>query len=333
MTMQADNLVRRIDLQLFGEGDPPAQESPAEPAGTAQEPGQPGEEPQPKSLLEFFNRASEEGGTEEKGTGEGEPTTEPESRPEEPKLEIPEKFRLPDGSLNQEALLRSYLEEEKKLHEQAAELAEIRKMMQELQGRLLQEQPKEPETPQLTEEQIQELNEKWLSEFYSNPLQAINQILEPLVQSRIQPLAQQIEQQRQVEQWTQQVETVRQKYSSDFDQLLPEMEKIVQEQGEALVNIPNAVEVIYQMAKARHYKPPEELLKDENFRKKILEDESIRNEILKDYANKVKEGQPPIMVGSQPGEIPAIPPEEIKTPQDSLRATKSFFQRILGKTQ
>lgn len=74
-------------------------------------------------------------------------------------------------------------------------------------------------------------------------------------------------------------------------------------------------------------------MKDENFRKKILEDESIRNEILKDYANKVKEGQPPIMVGSQPGEIPAIPPEEIKTPQDSLRATKSFFQRILGKTQ
>ncbi len=340
----ADN---SFDLQLFAEGEAttpatgtemsgtaasaPAAAAPAAAAQPAAPQGTPTGDPRQGLQNPLLNWGAP-GASAEGKTGETAPAPEPAqsaAQPEDLTAQIPDKFKLPDGTINYAALVKSYNEAEKKISEQGQQLSALAQQWEDFQRRL-NPQAAAPQQPQpLSEEQIKEINEQWMTQFYENPLAAIVQAVQMAVEPKIQPLAQYYEQQRQLEQWNRQIEQAQQTHP-DFEQLLPEIQKVVEEQGNILAELPNAVEVAYNLAKARQVKPPEQLLRDPAFRQRILQDEEIRNEILKAYAQQVKNGQPPVVIGNQPGQSPATPPLEIKTTSDAKKATLGFFSRIMG---
>jgi len=184
-----------MDLQMFndGAGEPTPATLDAQPAQS----GDPTEGVQ--------NPLLQTGSTEVPETGE--PATEPQDGPQEPdKQDGPQdlilgKFKSPED------LAKSYQEAERKIAQQGQQLAEMQKQWQELQGKL--QQLGQPQSSQLAPEQIQEINEQWLNKFYEDPLRAIAEVTQQIVESRVQPLNQFYQQQQEIERWNQQLEEVR----------------------------------------------------------------------------------------------------------------------------
>lgn len=222
-------------------------------------------------------------------------------------------------------------------HQTQQQLQQTQQQLQQMQGYIqymmgIQQQQTRQAQPQLSPEEIQKKNEEWLNRFYENPMEALNEVVQARVTQAIQPLQQQQQYRDNLDQYNRQVQEAKGKYP-DFDTLLPEMENIIKEQGQYLANMPNAVDNVYHLAKARKLQgtaTPDQMLQDPNIRQKILQDETIRNEILKSYAQGVRDRQPPVTIGSQPGEPPAAPPGEMKTSQDTRKAVTSYFSRFLG---
>jgi len=318
----SDNLkMGPVNLQFFSE---PAQ--PAEPAQEPQVSQEPQGEPQ-ESLLDFLQKQMEQDSTE--------PQQEPQQELPQPQQapELPEKLR----GKSAEEIARSYLELEKKLGEQGNQIHQTQQQYQQAQQQLQQMQSyiqhmMGMQKTQQSPEDIQKQNEEWLNKFYENPLSTLSSVIQQNVQRAVEPISQWLQYKEQVDNYNKQVQQVSQKYS-DFSNLLPEMEQIVKEQGAYLANLPNAVETIYEKAKARKIQALpniEQLLQDPQNRQKILRDESIKNEILKNYAQGVKQNQPPIVIGSQPGELPSSPPVEMKDSKDTRKALTSYLQKIVG---
>ncbi|MCL6557458.1 MAG: hypothetical protein K6U74_01410 [Firmicutes bacterium] len=267
---------------------------------------------------------------------------------------IPDKFKNPDRTVNTAALMKSYLGMEKVLGEQGQKLSiipQLERQIQILQSQLSQvtQQPGQPQTqpqtapassePELTPEQIKEMNEKFLEDFYENPVQTIANMATRIAQDMVNPIAQTVEQSKQVHEFTAQIEDFAEK-NPDVADLWPDMLKIL-DANKHLADLPNGLEVIYKMAKAEKYgtpppappapPTPEQLLQDPAFRAKILADPGIKNEILKGYVQEIKSGQPPVVIGNQPGSLPpAAPPTEIKNISDAKKASIGLFQRLLG---
>ncbi len=274
-----------------------------------------------------YNVPSEEPGAE--------PPVEPVEEPGIPQYEIPEKF----AGKTPEEVAKAYVELETLLGKHGVEKQQmqqqLRQMQQYVQYMAHQQRQQTRQTqPQLTPEEVQTKNEEWLNWFYKDPISALETVVQQRVSQVVQPLQQQVKYREHVEHYQQQVQQARGKWA-DFDQLMPVMREIIREQGAHLSNSPRAVETIYHIAKGRtaqEMQPqnPQQLVKDPKMREMFLNDESIKNEILKKYAQSVKEKQPPVTIGSQPGEIPAAPPEEIKSTKDAKKASISFFERWRG---
>lgn len=321
----------RMNLQMFGDGEsqgepqgePQAVNSAAQQTSSAQQ-------DQRESIVDFFNKFLQEGNSagDQNNSPEGNPPVEP-STPE------PESEPLILGKFKSQAdLEKAYVEAEKRISQYGQQFSQNQRQIEQMQAQLYQLQQfvqrlQEPQQPQLTPEEIQERNQQWLDKFYEDPLGMLNDVINASIQQAINPLANKIQFKERVDYYSQQVLAAKAKYP-DFDDYRPQMEAIIKEQGQYLAGLPNAVEVIYNMAKAQSAKSPDDYLQDEEFRKKILVDESIRNEILKQYAQQVASGQPPVVLGKQQGEIPAVEPVEIKNTQDAKKASIAFFQRILG---
>jgi len=287
-----------------------------------------------------------EPGSQETNPETGEPTPQTGDNPPA-ELEIPDKFKLPDGSINTEALLKSYIEAEKKISEQGTQLGQVSALQEELaQLKAMIEQAQKPpeaqpqQPPQPTPEEIAKYNEQFMEQFYENPIEALGQMMSQMVNQAIQqnvnpmlqPIMQQFEQQQKVEQYSRQIEECRQKYQ-DFDTMLPAMQNLIQEKQEFFDKLPEgeAMEVAYHMAKSQQLKPPEQLLQDPNFLQQVMQNETVKNSILKNYAQGVKQNQPPVVIGNQPAAVPpAAPPTEIKSTSDAKKAALSYFQRIFG---
>jgi len=276
--------------------------------------------------------------------------------------QIPEKFKLPDGSINVNALMKSYLGMEKVLGKQGQELgqmAELKKQIEELRSMIGQPQQGQDQPPaqnegqqqalpqpQLSQEEIEKLNEEWMQKWYDNPTMAIAELVYPLAQNiaqqitasqlqPLQPIIERLMEEEQVNQLTQRFEPLREQNPEEFAELLPTMQEIVDELGDSIGSIPNAERVIYDLAKARYAqvnkpKTLEELLADPANRQKVLQDESIRQEILKVHAQQIKQGQPPVVISSQPGIPPATPPAEIKSIKDGTNALRAWLSRLGG---
>ncbi len=299
----------KIDLQLFGDG---AQQQDAA--------------PQDGTVVEFFDQLSDEPQGEPQGEPQ-EPVDAGAEPPGEPKSEplIMGKFKT------QEDLEQAYREAEKRISQYGQQFSQNQQQMGQMQAQLqsLQQFVQRFQEPQQSPEEVQERNQKWLDKFYESPMEALNEVVSQSVVQAVTPLNQKIQYQESVSRYSQQVTEARQKYP-DFDSFMPQMQEIIREQGAYLANLPNSVDVIYNMAKAQTIKSPEDYLKDEAFRQKLLQDETIRNEILKQYAQTVKDGQPPVVLSNQHGEPPSVEPMEIKSTQDAKKATLSFFQRMAG---
>jgi len=335
--MIADNLQRpAMNLQLFGE-EPESTEAPVEqPVEPEPQQAQETEEPTYDSLQDFLQTYQSEEEVPTESTGE-EPVQ--EEAPVEQKTVEEQKIL---GKFDtQEDLIEAYQQAEKRISEYGQDGARARQELEQLRGQVSQlqqflYQQRQPQQPQPTAEEIEAKKQEWLDRFYENPQQALDEEINRRVRQHVEP----IQRERQIEQSTkrfqQQVEEAKQRYP-DFDDLQPQMQEIINEQGQYLAALPNAVEVVYGMAKARNPQQQtsqpqntEDILQNNEVRQRILQDPSIKQEILKQYAQEVKQKQPPPVLGDQHGEPVASPPEEIKSTKDAKKATMNFFQRMAG---
>jgi hypothetical protein len=315
----ADNLNRpAMDLQLFAEGEvvePAPEETPAE--------SSPQDKPQYGSLSEFISQHFEE--PQDK-------PIEQETTPAESPQTTEEKLILGKFK-SQDDLVQAYQEAERKISTYGQDTSKARQELEQLRGQVwqLQQYLQKPQTPQPTAEELQAKNQEWLDKFYENPMDALEEVIQSRVQKIVEPIQKDYQLQQYTRQYQAQIEQARQKYA-DFDTLQPVMQEVIQEQGQHLAGLPNAVEVIYSIAKGRAAAPinHDQLLQDENFRSKILQNEEIRKAILTQIAQVTKDKQPPVVLGPQQGEPPIMAPEEIKTSKDAKKASISYFKRILG---
>lgn len=290
-----------------------------------------------------------------------EPVSEPEIQAL-PSVEIPEKFRKPDGSLDHEATLKSYAELQKVLGEQGHKMGQMEQMLQEWHqwyqyNQQQQTTPAENEIPVFPWEagMTPEEKEKFMEQYYEDPLTALQKrdqqtvkALEHRIQSildeHLQPLAPIIDKHKSEEAYKQGVEHLSQQITEftadgrnpDYFDLMPQMQQIINKYGEAITMIPNAVEVIYSMAKDRAAAAPpepltvESILKDPEKRKELLAHPELVAEIRKGYVQGVSQGAPPVVIGSQPGGMPTAAPAE--KPR-SVREASGIFKRFLGQAQ
>lgn len=266
--------------------------------------------------------------------------------PVQPEPQIPDKFRNSDGTLNANALLKSYMDIERAYGEQGNRMGQMIREFQQLretiqQGQQPQTQQAQPEhepEPELTPEQE-------LEKYYEDPVgfqrareQKLLETVQKMVQEAIQPLnpvVEKMEYDRKVRDFAQQIaEFTADGRNADYYDLAPQMQQIINKYGDAITSLPNAVEVIYTMAKgtipppAPPEPPPtvEQMLTDPNIRQKIVSDPNIVAEITKGYVQEVKSGAPPVVLGTQQGGVPLAAPSE--KPR-SVREASSIFSRFL----
>ncbi len=120
----------------------------------------------------------------------------------------------------------------------------------------------------------------------------------------------------------------------DVQTFLPQMEQFIQDYN--LDGLPNAIEIAYKAIKGdlalREPQSVEDLLQDENFLRQAAQNETIRAEVLREHAAAIRGNQPPPLISGQSGIPPAAPKEEIKSTRDAAKASLSFFNRILGRS-
>ncbi len=351
--MFTDNLRERpvMNLQRFAEGEPPVVETtPTEPAGTVQpDPGTPAQgtpgEVTPEergTLLEYLQRQMD-------GEPEGTPAV-PEGAPAEPQPPAPappvQEELILGKFKTQKDLENAYLEEQRRLTQYGQQFSQLQGQWQQFLTQQQRQQQQPPQQPQLTPEQIQKQNEDWYYKFQDKPLEALaererqaeermQQKIQETIQQFVAPVAQKIQYRESYDAYNQQLREAREKYP-DFDQLMPEMNKIVQTHGQYYANVPNSVEAIYGIAKARTgtagqpQRPLEDLLQDPQVREKIMSDPAIKNAVLKNYAQEIRQGRPPNVIGSQPGETPASPAADYSQPGSAKKSALSYFRSIVG---
>jgi len=315
--MITDNQRRPVmDLQLFSDEAP--EEGTTSPDVTGQDVTDPITPEDQETLLSFLEKQMQ-----------GEPAT---PAPEEPAAGQMEQGSAPEESLilgkfrTPKDLENAYLEGERRITQYGQQFADLQKQWQQFLA--AQQQQQYQQQPQFSPEEIQKKNEEWLNRFYEKPVDTLSELVRSTVQQSVEqqiaPVAQKIQFRESYENFNQQMATARTRYA-DFDALLPEMNKIVQEHGHYYANVPNAVEAIYGLAKARTgeqavSRPIEELVKDPQ----------VRNAVLKSYVQEIKQGKPPSVIGSQPGEAPASPPVDFSQPGSAKKATLSYLSKWLG---
>lgn len=339
--MIADNLKLRpaLNLQLFGEEPTETPEAPVEPAEPQPQAAQEPEVPSYESLTDFLKQyeVDEVPVIPQEPSEEVIPTeTPPEGQTVEEQM-ILGKFKTQDDLVN------AYKEAERRISEYGQDGSKARQELEQLRGqvsqlqRFLTQQRYQQSQVQPSPEEIQKKNQEWLDKFYENPHEALNEVVNQRVREVVGPIQRDYQYQQHQRRFQQQVEEARQKYP-DFDDLQPVMHQIVQEQGQYITSLPNAVEVVYSMARLKNpqqspqvQQTPESVLQNEEFRKQVLQDESIRKEILAQYAQEVKNRQTAPVMGNQHGEPASTPPQEITTTKDAKKASLSYFQRLAGR--
>jgi len=352
-------------LQLFAgdAGVPEGGSSAPAPDDTNPAPSAPS---QPQSLADFFqSRMADDNNQNPEPTvaqGEppaaadnGEPSTEPAvTQPDptnEPRPDIPDKFKGPDGNINPK-FVESYLHMESMYGRQANQLRDLQQNVMSLQQQIIQNQQaaKPPQAPELTPEELEAQAaadlEKFWQEYNDNPRVAITKLvqdaikpaLEPLAQ-KVEPLIQKEEYQAKVDQWNVQVQAAREN-KQDFDDMIPEMKKIIDEYGDVLTSRPDAVEVAYNLAKTRQAEsqppqtteppkqPPtvEEMLNDQEMVAKLAQNPALKNLILAQHMQEIKNNPAPPVIGSQSGGIsPSTQPVDLKDMKTAKEALKAKY--------
>ncbi len=374
MFLRADNLRFGMNLQLFAEdvgpvagGDNTAQAEPGPASDTTPAPSAPS---QPQSLAEFFQSrmAGEPPQTNEPpaqaDNGEPEPPAPDAAKPEppEPRVDIPDKFKNPDGSVNMEALIKSYTDMES-TYSRASQVEQFTKLQQtviDLQQQIARQQQAQtqtshpPQAPQPTKEELEaqakaEADKFW-EDYNEDPRTAITKLVQDTVKNavksevepsvsqlaqKVEPIIQNAEYQARVEEYQTQIMEAKQA-RPDFDDMLPEMRKVIDEFGDVLRSRPDAVTMAYNLAKARQAesqqpaptapepaKPPtvEEMLNDQEM---VAQNPALKNLVLTQHMQEIKNNPAPPVIGANGGGIPPstqpVDLKDIKSAKEALKA-------------
>jgi hypothetical protein len=150
----------------------------------------------------------------------------------------------------------------------------------------------------------------------------------------LEPVVNYFEQQQERAYWESKVNEVRDRYS-DFENYRKEAAEILRQQPAEFLNLPNAVEAAYLMAKAevldaeKASQPKiEDMLKDPSFLQELSKNSELQKIVLKTYSEEINKEPKPTMIGSHPGSAaPATPPPEIRSTKDATRAMMAFMAR------
>lgn len=208
------------------------------------------------------------------------------------------------------------------------------------------QQPDSGFTPQFQDEQGRQLTqEQWQDTFDENPQKAINLLLQsniqPLMQQYIQPMSQELQQVKARENWNSQIVQAKEKYE-DLSDMYPAMQEIFQEKPH-LINSPDAVEVVYNLAKARQAPQvkeapldPSRIAEDQETLQKLFQDPKVKSQVVKMLTEEARQRQKaPTVMGEQPGGgfAPAAPIEEIKSAKDANKHAAGFLAKFMGGGQ
>jgi|GEM_PF-4701719 len=279
-----------------------------------------------------------------------EPQATPADPGSQPEQLILGKFKTVDD------LTKSYTELERTLSQKGEEVSLYKRQLESVLPLLeniqaaqpqAQAQPQPQPEPEPTFQFLDEIQdpaerERIQEEYYNDPLkfqsarekqlinavgQLLNKALQPIVQ-QVQPIVQQHVQAQQINHFTQQVNSLMQADPAAKDALVAAkgLFDANPDLGKAISQLPNAMEVAYNLGKQLMPKPeptPEQLLQDPNFLQTVISHPEVKNNILKSHVEAIKQGQPPPVMGSQPGQAPAAPaqkPKSIKEASNFVRA-------------
>ena len=204
-----------------------------------------------------------------------------------------------------------------------------------------QPQERQPETLEQSEQQEDFNADQWFEKFYENPKEALQELFQGTVTDALSPQLQKLEpvvnyfeQQQERAYWESKVNEVRDRYS-DFENYRKEAAEILRQQPAEFLNLPNAVEAAYLMAKAevldaeKASQPKiEDMLKDPSFLQELSKNSELQKIVLKTYSEEINKEPKPTMIGSHPGSAaPATPPPEIRSTKDATRAMMAFMAR------
>lgn len=188
------------------------------------------------------------------------------------------------------------------------------------------EEPKGP-----TEEETAAQNEEFLSKFYENPMQSIQELAEKIASEKVAPIMQEREMERKAQSMNQMINEFKTN-TPDFDEMLPEMIKIIQERP-YLNNVDNPLIDAYKIAKADKLeqtlqstpKSIEDFMQDPAAMEKLMQNEEIKNMFLQQHMKGINSNKPPQVIGSGSGQPVITPPNEPKSLKDG---TKLFMQSL-----
>ena len=145
------------------------------------------------------------------------------------------------------------------------------------------------------------MNEKFLEDYYANPLQTMNSLVSSVAKnavesamqpfmSQVQPVVRAHEESIQTQKWNQQTNAVAQAHPEEFEGLKPLMSQVINDQNEIINALPdniNKVEYIFNQAKAidaqqkqaslqAQIRTPEQMLADPAFLQSIMQNEQIK---------------------------------------------------------
>lgn len=127
----------------------------------------------------------------------------------------------------------------------------------------------------------------------------------------------------------------------DFDGLMNETEKTYMA-NPGLANLPNGVEIAYQLTKAakleqeigsiQRQRPIEELAQDPAIQQQLLNNPALRQAFIGQMATQIKNNQPPVIVsGQSAGSAPAAPAPKITSIKDASKAYLAHLNQMDGR--
>lgn len=194
------------------------------------------------------------------------------------------------------------------------ELAQLRQMAQ-----MNNQVPAQPQQAQPTVEDIAQLNEKFLEQFYDNPLEAIKEVAKVMVE----PIQQRIQAEEIQKQWTEKARNFSQEHPDLFDHS-QEIAQFFAENPELQMK-PNALDIAYNAVKGAKAQPvdPMAYLSDPNFIAKAAQNEQVRNAVLQAHMQSIKNNPAPSLISAQQGG------QQIATPENSPKTLKEGTSQFL----
>lgn len=230
---------------------------------------------------------------------------------------------------------KSYKEQQAYHTRLTQEIANMREMLQAMQAN------NQPGKPELTPEQIEQMNDEFNNKFLDNPLgtlkefvgnmfkEASGEIVKPL-EEKLKPLAEKVETREKQDMRTMQAASFfnanpgATAYVEDIKQYIAANKAALDKLGE--VEGINPFEFAYHAVKGMKMPDnPAELLNNENFVNAAMQNKDFVNKVLQAHMQSVKNGHPPTQIAGQGAGAQVTPPAAGEKPSSIADATKKYF--------